>query len=131
MNKMTLFFVLFCLFSFLVSSQNPDFDKDKKLLSYNSLPHSTHHLIAHPSKFAAYIDISFKVSYKTNVRLTVFDVNGKLITQIKNSETPKGNYNMQWNGTNNAGAPVQNGVYIIQLQAGELRKTSKVLFKRE
>ena len=37
---------------------------------------------------------------------------------------------MQWNGTSYSGAKVANGVYIIQLEAGDIRYTSRVLLNK-
>ena len=84
----------------------------------------------YPNPFDEYVTISFSLQNKAHVQLVVFDKNGQLVAQIRDSTAPKGNYELQWNGTNNLGAPVKNGNYKIQLIAGELKNTSNVMLKR-
>ena len=84
----------------------------------------------YPNPFTEYVTIAFGLQNKANVRLNVFDINGRLIAHIRNSEAEKGNYKLQWNGTSDTGARVSNGTYIIQLEAGELRNSSRVIIQR-
>ena len=84
----------------------------------------------YPNPSAAYITISFALKNRSNVKLIVFDVNGQLIAQIRDSEMTKGNYKLQWNGTDSSGNQVKNGNYKILLEAGELENWSTVVMQR-
>ncbi len=84
----------------------------------------------YPNPFTEYVTISFALQNKANVKLFVFDKNGQLVAQIRNSAASKGNYKLQWNGTNSAGAQVKNGNYKIKLIAGDIKNTSSVMLKR-
>ena len=84
----------------------------------------------YPNPFTAFVNITFGLEVATNVRLTVSDINGRLIAQLKNSEAAKGNYSIQWDGTNSSGAQVHNGIYFIKLEAGGLQEISRVVLNR-
>ena len=85
----------------------------------------------YPNPFADYVNIAYNLRDGAMVKLWVYDLNFRLIKYMEINRSTKGNYTMQWDGTSFSGAPVANGVYIIQLEAGDLTSSSRVLYAKE
>tara|TARA_Y100001934_G_scaffold272354_1_gene360455 strand:- start:400 stop:546 length:147 start_codon:yes stop_codon:yes gene_type:complete len=45
-----------------------------------------------------------------------------------NDNQNSGHRSVQWNATKNQGQPVSSGVYIYSIEAGDFRKTKKMIF---
>lgn len=75
--------------------------------------------------------ISFRVPYRTNVKLEVFDMMGNLISTLYDQEVAgsNGDYHIEWDGRNTSGFEVASGSYMYKLTAGEsiLSKTMTVV----
>jgi flagellar hook assembly protein FlgD len=61
------------------------------------------------------------------VTITIYDLNGKEINQLVNTNQPAGQKSVQWNATDMHGKPVSAGVYLYQIQAGEFVQTRKMV----
>jgi len=60
------------------------------------------------------------------VNITIYDVMGRVVSNLVSSQQDAGYKSVQWNATNNAGQPVSAGIYIYTIQAGEYRQTKKM-----
>ena len=59
-----------------------------------------------------------------NVRLAVYDLQGRLVKQLLNRKQIAGRYSIRWNTTQDA---VSSGVYIYQIRAGAFRQARKMM----
>jgi flagellar hook assembly protein FlgD len=50
------------------------------------------------------------------VKLSVFDVRGRLVARLVDEPKGSGSYTVTWNGRNRYGAEVGTGVYFYRLQ---------------
>ncbi|GAB4368273.1 MAG: hypothetical protein Kow0042_09350 [Calditrichia bacterium] len=64
------------------------------------------------------------------VKLQIFDLTGRKVQTLVNTELPPGTYTVQWEGTNDAGQPVASGVYVYRLQVGSYTAARKMLLLR-
>ena len=81
----------------------------------------------YPNPFNPSTTIDFNLDMDSNVMLAVYDINGKLVKEIKNEYLNSGNYSIQWNGLNNQGLEVSSGTYICKLIAGQYSDQIKLL----
>ncbi|NQV16481.1 T9SS type A sorting domain-containing protein, partial [bacterium] len=72
----------------------------------------------YPNPFNPTTTISYDLPEVSAVRLTVFDVSGREVTTLEQSQKPPGYYEVHWNGLDQSGNPVSTGVYFCRLQAG-------------
>jgi hypothetical protein len=80
----------------------------------------------YPNPFNPATTISFYLPSRSVVSLKIFDILGREIATIVNSETVSaGNYSKQWNA-----AGVSSGLYFYRLQAGAFTETKKLLLLR-
>ena len=73
----------------------------------------------YPNPFTPNVTTAFDYAVPQDglVRVRIFDVLGKEITTLVNSELSKGTYTGEWNGLDNAGQPVNAGVYYCRIEA--------------
>lgn len=67
----------------------------------------------YPNPFNSNTVIEFEVYQKEKTTLRIYDINGKLIQELVNSNLDKGNYNVKFNSAN-----LPSGVYFYELQTG-------------
>ena len=82
----------------------------------------------YPNPFNPITTISYSLPEQSKVKLTVFDIRGREVTTLEQSEKPPGNYEVQWSGMDRSGNPVSTGVYFARLDAGKFSQTIKMLF---
>ena len=57
----------------------------------------------------------------------IYDLMGRKVRTLMNSEQNAGFKTLQWNATNDRNEPVSAGLYLYTIQAGEFRKTRKMV----
>ena len=61
------------------------------------------------------------------VRLSVFDLSGRAVSTLLRSTLKPGDYSLAWNGRDDAGRRLAQGVYFLRLDAEGERQTVKTL----
>jgi hypothetical protein len=62
----------------------------------------------------------------SNVRLTIYDIQGREIKTLLNEALPSGKYMTRWDGKNNFGQQVASGIYLYSLRAGDRQFSGKM-----
>ena len=81
----------------------------------------------YPNPFNPATKISYDLPEASFVTLSIYDLIGREIRTMINSEQTAGFKNIQWNATDNLGKSVPAGMYIYTIQAGEFRQTRKMV----
>ena len=76
----------------------------------------------YPNPFNPVTNIEFDVPKSSIVKLTVYDVQGKLIETIVNSELSAGTYKADWNASN-----YSSGVYFYRLESDGFIQTKRMI----
>ena len=84
----------------------------------------------YPNPFNPTTTISFDLPEAADVRLEVFDMMGRRIATLVNSELSAGSYETVWNARNDAGGQVASGVYLYRLQAGSFVSVSRMVLMK-
>ncbi|MCF7826663.1 MAG: choice-of-anchor D domain-containing protein [Candidatus Marinimicrobia bacterium] len=82
----------------------------------------------YPNPFNPITTIRYDLPEVSDVSLTIYDIRGRMVSTMSEFSQPAGTYEIQWNGTNQYGAPVSTGVYLARIQTREYSKTIKMLF---
>ncbi|NQU06599.1 MAG: T9SS type A sorting domain-containing protein [Calditrichaeota bacterium] len=77
-------------------------------------------LLAAPNPFNNQITISYQVPISGNVRLSVYDVQGRLVEQLTNLDRSHGEYTTTWNCRNS-------GIYLLLMQTETASVVKKVV----
>jgi len=84
----------------------------------------------YPNPFNPITTLRYYLPEDGLVNITIYDMMGRVVKTLMNGSQTAGYKSIQWNATNDEGAPVSAGLYLYTIQAGEFRQTKKmVLFK--
>jgi len=81
----------------------------------------------YPNPFNPVTTLRYSLPFYDHVKLIIYDLRGKEINQIVNSNQPAGFQSVVWNATDYFGRSVGAGVYLYQIQAGDFKDTRKMV----
>ena len=81
----------------------------------------------YPNPFNPITTLRYDLPVDAKVNITIYDLMGRSIRSLVNSQQTAGYRSIQWNATNNLGEPVSAGMYIYMIQAGEFRQVRKMV----
>jgi len=84
----------------------------------------------YPNPFNPNTNISFHVPESSPVSLQVFDLRGRLVTTLVNTQVEPGWFTREWNGTDTAGKLVSSGMYIYRLETPSRSEMKKMVFMK-
>lgn len=79
-----------------------------------------------PNPFNPSTTISFRLPETADIRLSIYNVIGQKIRTLANASLASGLHTFEWNGKNDFGQDVVSGIYIYQLEAGNISHTRKM-----
>ncbi len=83
----------------------------------------------YPNPFNPSTTIRFQLPEAGQVRVTIFNANGRVIRTWK-QKFSAGEHRIVWNGTNASGARVASGIYLLRVEfAGKVRTRKMILLK--
>ena len=77
---------------------------------------------AYPNPFNPSTNLAYTLAGDGDVRLSVYDINGRLIQDLVDSYQSPGNYNVTWNASS-----ISSGVYFVTLSTESNILTQKVM----
>jgi hypothetical protein len=83
-----------------------------------------------PNPFTGKTMLRFDLPKDVDVRLSIFDVRGRLVKVVVNQTLTSGRYSMSWDGKGVHGNRVAPGVYYCTIKAGEWTDTIEVVIAR-
>jgi subtilisin family serine protease len=81
-----------------------------------------------PNPFRGTTMVNFALPKDVDVKLTVFDVRGRLVQNLVDQSLPAGYYSIGWNGRDINGDKVASGVYYYKIQAGPWNETKTMVY---
>jgi hypothetical protein len=73
-------------------------------------------------------EIKYQLPREEKVKLGIFDLLGREVATLVNTEKSRGIYSVEWQGTNNHNKPLTCGVYFLKMEAGEFYSIRKLVF---
>lgn len=99
-------------------------------LVFDGLPRAGLQVQAIPNPFNPRTTVAFSLPRRGQVRIKVFDLNGRHLRLLADSEFPAGDHAVNWNGRDDAGRALASGSYLVHLQSGSESSTRKVMLIR-
>ena len=81
----------------------------------------------YPNPFNPSTIISYAVPQTSHVTIKIYDMLGRQVRTLFDSEQNAGIFNIQWNGENDFGSKVSSGTYIYMIKAGEFFQAKKMI----
>jgi len=82
----------------------------------------------YPNPFNPTTKIRFTNDRTSNVKVTVYALNGEKVATIMNRNVNAGAYDVSWNGRNSNGSIVPTGMYLYDIESDGRRLQGKMLF---
>jgi len=83
-----------------------------------------------PNPFNSLTAIRYSIPRECNVSLSIFNISGKLVKTLINETMNGGIYTVHWNGTDNDGRKISQGVYFYVLKTAGEKMQKKMLMLR-
>lgn len=80
-----------------------------------------------PNPFGSRTSFAFSLGSPSRVDLAVYDVRGRRVRQLEDELRPAGRYTMHWDGRDDRGNALANGVYFVRLQTADFEGSQRVL----
>jgi len=81
----------------------------------------------YPNPFNPTTTLRYDLPEDALVNITIYDMMGRGVKTMVNTEQNAGFKSVRWNATNDKGSPVSAGIYLYMIQAGEFRQTKKMV----
>ncbi len=85
----------------------------------HNLPEAFRLFPAYPNPFNAETTLSFELLTSSLIKLSIYDISGRLVKTIVNSNHSAGQYQYRWDGKDELGSILSCGVYIVRFMANE------------
>ena len=72
-----------------------------------------------PNPFSKKLNLSFESASKSAVDIDIFDLRGRLIRSEHGISSKQGTNSWLWDGKDNSGQKLDNGVYLIKVKSGD------------
>jgi len=82
-----------------------------------------------PNPFRLTAAVSYSLPQPSAARLAVYNVTGQLVTTLLDEDVAAGPHDATWDGRDAAGRRVSAGLYLLRLEAGGARCTTKVMLR--
>ncbi|MEJ2545839.1 MAG: FlgD immunoglobulin-like domain containing protein, partial [Calditrichaceae bacterium] len=82
---------------------------------------------AYPNPFNMSTTIKFQLNTSKQIKILIYDINGRLVNTILNSNLMPGSYKVNWNGKDNKGKDISSGVYYAVVKASDFISTLKLV----
>jgi len=80
-----------------------------------------------PNPFNPSTIINYQLPAMSNVELTIYNQLGQIIRILIHESQPAGAYQIPWDGRDNAGESIANGVYLYRFKAGSFIQVRKMV----
>ena len=89
-----------------------------------------YNFMAYPNPFKSGIYFSFNFETNAQIKLQIYNINNQLITTLYNEYVTKGNKIWKWDGKDNSGQVIPDGLYIARLSVnGQITETIKTILQ--
>jgi len=83
-----------------------------------------------PNPFGSVTRIPFAAPAGTSVRLSIYDVSGRLVATLVDGPARAGRQDVMWDSRDRGGAPAASGIYFYRFEAGDRRETRRMVLLR-
>jgi hypothetical protein len=84
----------------------------------------------YPVPFTRDLTLVYSLSQRQQVNLTIYDVLGRQVKNLKNSPEEPGQHKITWNGLDDRNRKVSAGVYFCHLETGDCQETRKFVMMK-
>ncbi len=83
-----------------------------------------------PNPFNGGTTIEYELPVTTDVRLNIYDVNGRLVRELVSGRRSQGRHQVNWDARNDRGNEIGSGIYFAVLHGANFQQTQKMIYAR-
>jgi hypothetical protein len=83
-----------------------------------------------PNPFNPTVSLTCRLAGTSPARLAIFDLGGRLVTELFNGEMGSGDHQLRWDGRDHLGRQMPSGVYFARLETDRTDETQKLVLLR-
>lgn len=83
-----------------------------------------------PNPFNQHTMISFSLEQDSKVKLVVYNLQGQIVNILAEQDYSAGNYELTWDGKDNSGSIISNGIYLLKLETERGFDFRKLIYSR-
>jgi len=91
---------------------------------------SGYSLNIYPNPFNPATTIQYQIPEMSDVELKIYDILGREIWNLYESEKTAGTYKLKWDGVNSLGQKVSSGIYLLRMSAGKCTQSFKMMLMK-
>jgi len=84
----------------------------------------------YPNPFNPTTSIRYQLPSHSQVKLSIYNVLGQRVRTLLDKEVEAGYHMVEWDGLNDAGNQIASGVYLYRFEAGDYRRTIKMIMMK-
>ncbi len=84
-------------------------------------------LPAYPNPFKPVTTISFDLPDNAQVSIAVYDLKGRMVTELVKGQMEAGYHTIVWNAQDISGVPLSNGVFFYRMITPEFNSVKKMV----
>jgi hypothetical protein len=81
----------------------------------------------YPNPFNPTTTLRYDLPEDALVNITIYDMMGRVVSNLVSSQQNAGYKSIQWDATNNQGQQVSAGLYLYTIQAGDYNQSKKMV----
>ncbi len=85
---------------------------------------------AWPNPFNPRVNFSFDLPADAATRLAIYDLRGREVTILVDSQLSEGSHTTTWDGRNRQGHAMPAGVYLAIMESGQIRSSQKIVLAK-
>jgi len=94
----------------------------------NLLPDRAAILNPYPNPFNGVVNIPFVQPEESDLKLVIYDIQGRIIRNLHSAKFAKGEYQIAWDGRDDYGLEVHSGIYFVSLLNNGRTSTKKITY---
>ncbi len=84
----------------------------------------------YPNPFNPATTISYQIPRAGHVELNIYDVSGRLVRKLVDSQKSEGLHSVEWNGKDNSSRSVSSGIYFYRMKSSDFVETKRMVLLR-
>jgi endonuclease I len=114
----------------LISEISINTSQEIEIVRGVNIPEKTQLMSNYPNPFNPSTNIPFKLAKSTKVRISIHDIQGRLVKKLFSALLAEGSYELAWGGRNTFQQTVSSGIYIYTLVTPEFNQSKRMLLLR-
>ena len=111
----------------LRSSSGEVIEEGAYTLSDDGIPETFKLCQNYPNPFNSATMIDFQLPSASQVKMDIYNINGRLVNTLVDSFTESGYHQVEWNGRDREGNPLSSGIYFYTIEADNFHQVKKMI----